>query len=59
VSILEKAVKHFEEGREPNIGVAIPLAEEIGLRIQEMTLVNPPDRDALSALRSTERTADG
>lgn len=58
VSILEEAVKLVGEGKEPNIGVTIPLAEEFGRRIQEMTL-NPPNREVLSALTSAEGTADG
>lgn len=58
VNILEEAVKRLGEGKELNVGVAIPLAEEFRRRVQEMTL-NPPSREVLSALTSAEGTASG
>lgn len=58
VGILEEACKRMGEGKEVNVGVEIPLAEEFGRRIQEMIL-NPPDRGTLNTLASAKGARDG
>jgi hypothetical protein len=53
ISLLEIASRRSGEGKEVDPGVAVPLSEELSRRIQELAM-NPPSREALSTLWSTE-----
>lgn len=53
VSVLEAVCERLGEGREIDAGVAVPLAEELGPIIRDLTY-DPPNRSSLSVLLSSE-----